>query len=69
MIVEGKTEMSHEDMTIYFFQNKQGIKGIMEITMDEYGNLSDFPEDFFDQVRQDTLAILRIDRVKKEAGI
>ena len=22
MIVEGKTEMSHEDMTIYFFQNK-----------------------------------------------
>ena len=69
MIVEGKTEMSHEDMTIYFFQKKQGIKGIMEITMDEYGNLSDFPEDFFDQVRQDTLAILRIDRVKKEAGI
>ena len=69
MIVEGESEMSHEDMTIYFFQNKQGIKGIMEITMDEYGNLSDFPEDFFDQVRQDTLAILRIDRVKKEAGI
>lgn len=69
MIVEGKTEMSHEDMTIYFFQNKQGIKGIIEITMDELGNLSDFPEDFFDQVRQDTLAILRIDRVKKEAGI
>lgn len=69
MIVEGKTDMSHEDMTIYFFQNKQGIKSIMEITMDELGNLSDFPEDFFDQVRQDTLAILRIDRVKKEAGI
>lgn len=69
MIVEGKTDMSHEDMTIYFFQNKQGIKSIMEITMDELGNLSDFPEDFFDQVRQDTLAILRLDRVKKEAGI
>lgn len=69
MIVEGKTDMSHEDMTIYFFQNKQGIKSIMEITMDELGNLSDFPEDFFDQVRQDTLAILRIDRVKKETGI
>ena len=34
--------------------------------MDELGNLSDFPEDFFDQVRQDTLAILRIDRIKKE---
>lgn len=62
MIVEGKTEMSHEDMTIYFFQNKQGIKGIMEITMDEYGNLSDFPEDFFDQVRQDMFKLMEFGR-------
>jgi len=62
MIIEGKTEMSHEDMTIYFFQDKEEKKKIMEITMDKYGNLSDFPEDFFDQVRQDTLAILRIEQ-------
>lgn len=66
MIVEGKTEMSHEDMTIYFFQNKDGEKNIMEITMDEYGNLSDFPEDFFDQIRQDTLSIIRTNRVRQE---
>ena len=66
MIVEEKTEMSHEDMTIYFFQNKDGKKNIMEINMDKNGNLSAFPEDFFDQVRQDTLAMLRIDRQKKE---
>lgn len=66
MIVEGKTEMSHGDMTIYFFQNKDGEKNIKEITMDKNGNLSAFPKDFFDQVRQDTLAILRIDRAKKE---
>lgn len=66
MIVEGKSTMSHEGMTIYFFQNKDEEKGIKEITMDESGNLSDFPEDFFDQIRQDTLAILRMDRLKKE---
>ena len=60
-IVEDNKGMSNENMTIYFFQNKNGEKTIMEITMDEFGNLSDFPEDFFDQVRQDTLAILRID--------
>ena len=66
MIVEGKTEMSHEDMTIYFFQNKNGEKDIIEITMDEFGNLSDFPEDFFDQIRQDTLAIIRTNRDRKE---
>lgn len=66
MIVEGKTEISHEDMTIYFFQNYNGEKDIMEITMDEFGNLSDFPEDFFDQIRQDTLAIIRTNRDRKE---
>lgn len=66
MIVEGKTKMSHEDMTIYFFQNKNGEKDIIEITMDEFGNLSDFPEDFFDQIRQDTLAIIRTNRDRKE---
>lgn len=62
MIVEGKTGISHEDMTIYFFQNKNGNKSIMEITMDEFGNLSDFPEDFFDQVRQDMFKLMESGR-------
>ncbi|WP_296124519.1 DUF3696 domain-containing protein [uncultured Bacteroides sp.] len=66
MIVEERTEMSANDMTIYFFQDKNGNKKIMNIGMDRKGNLSAFPEDFFDQVRQDTLAILRIDRTKLE---
>lgn len=65
MIVEGKTEMSHEDMTIYFFQNKDGEKNIMEITMDEIGNLSEFPVDFFDQVRQDMLELMKLERKRK----
>lgn len=66
MIVEGGTEMSADSITIYFFQNKKDDKKIMNIGMDGKGNLSAFPEDFFDQIRQDTLAILRIDRAKKE---
>ena len=66
MIVEGDTSMSHNDVTIYFFQNKNGEKNPLEINMDKNGNLSKFPEDFFDKVRQDTLAMLRIDRKKKE---
>lgn len=65
MIVEGKTEMSHEDMTIYFFQNKDGEKNIMKITMDEIGNLSEFPVDFFDQVRQDMLELMKLERKRK----
>ena len=30
--------------------------------MDEYGNLSDFPEDFFDQVRQDMFKLMEFGR-------
>lgn len=66
MIVQKQTEMSAEDVTIYFFQDKNGDKKIMNIGMDNKGNLSEFPEDFFDQVRQDTLAILRIDKTKRK---
>ena len=62
MIVEGKTEMSHEDMTIYFFQNKDGEKNIMEFGMDEWGNLDEFPVDFFDQVRQDMSKLMEFGR-------
>ena len=65
MIVEGKTKMSHEDMTIYFFQNKDEEKGIKEITMDDIGNLSEFPIDFFDQVRQDMLELMKLERKRK----
>lgn len=65
MIVEGKSEMSHEDMTIYFFQNKVGEKDIKEITMDDIGNLSEFPVDFFDQVRQDMLELMKLERKRK----
>ncbi len=65
MIVEGKTDMSHEDMTIYFFQNINGEKDIKEITMDEIGNLSEFPVDFFDQVSQDMSELMELDRKKR----
>ncbi len=68
MIVQKQTEMSAEDITIYFFQDKNGHKKIMDIGMDGKGNLSAFPEDFFDQVRQDTLSILRIDRMKQKTN-
>ena len=66
MIVEGKTEMSHEDMTIYFFQNKNGDKNIMEFGMDEWGNLNEFPVDFFDQVRQDMSKLMEFGRKRVE---
>lgn len=66
MIAQKQTEMSADDITIYFFQDKNGDKKIINIGMDNKGNLSAFPEDFFDQVRQDTLAILRIDKRQHE---
>lgn len=46
-----------EDVNIYFFKGKDER---CLITMDEQGNLSDFPVDFFDQARQDMLEIINV---------
>lgn len=48
-----------DEVTIYFFKDSGDKKLIKEITMDGYGNLSEFPVDFFDQVRQDMLYLLK----------
>ena len=66
MIVEGRTDMLHDGMTIYFFQNKNGDKNIMEFGMDEWGNLNEFPVDFFDQVRQDMSKLMEFGRKRVE---
>ncbi len=61
-VTEDNSGISNEDVTIYFFQNCNGEKSIKQITMDSMGNLSDFPKDFFDQVRQDMLALMEKER-------
>ena len=38
----------------------------LPITIDSDGNLSDFPVDFFDQVRQDMLEIIRLAAERKK---
>lgn len=47
--------LKSEDINIFFFQGKNER---CLITVDEKGNLSDFPIDFFDQARQDMLEII-----------
>lgn len=49
-----------EDVNIYFFKGKSESE---LITIDEAGNLSDFPVDFFDQSRQDMMEI--VNKVRK----
>lgn len=46
-----------DDTTIYFLPDK-GDYSPIKISIDKDGNLSDFPVDFFDQSRQDMLAII-----------
>lgn len=62
MITERETNLKPEDMSIYFFRGNDGKKEVMEISMDECGNLSEFPKDFFDQVRQDMLELMKLAR-------
>lgn len=52
-IVSGR--LKPDDVDIYFFKGKSESE---LITIDELGNLSDFPVDFFDQQRQDMLEII-----------
>lgn len=51
------------DIGIYFFNDKQHDCRL--ITVDEDGNMSDFPVDFFDQTRQDILEIMRLAAKRK----
>lgn len=48
------------EMKIYFFAEKSNLEIPRLITMDKDGELSDFPEDFFDQVRQDMKEIWQL---------
>lgn len=49
--------LSPEDATIYFLPDGNN-NAPLKISIDSDGNLSDFPVDFFDQARQDLLAII-----------
>ncbi|MDE5814258.1 MAG: DUF3696 domain-containing protein [Muribaculaceae bacterium] len=52
--------LNPDEMKIYFFGEKTSDLKPLLITMDDEGELSDFPEDFFDQVRQDMKEIWRL---------
>ena len=49
--------LSPDDATIYFLPDGDN-NNPLKISIDDKGNLSDFPVDFFDQPRQDMLAII-----------
>lgn len=49
-----------DDVTIYFFKKMGSEKKIEKLDIDESGNVSDLPVDFFDQVRQDMQQIIQL---------
>lgn len=57
--------LNPEDLKIYFFSEKTDRPNPHLITMDNEGELSDFPVDFFDQVRQDMKEIWRLIKENK----
>ncbi len=54
--------LKHSDVNIYFFEDYSAKSHLIQI--DPKGNLSDFPVDFFDQVRQDMLEIIQLSQNK-----
>jgi len=64
------TELTPSGVTIYFFEGKktEGDVSFRPITLNRFGAMSDFPEDFFDQARQDLLELNRLSRNIQEDG-
>ena len=58
--------LSPQDVCIYFFTGDRDGCNFTRISMDDNGNLSDFPVDFFDQVRQDMLEIIRLATIRRK---
>ena len=57
-----------DDVAIYFFKNNNDNREIEKIDIDENGNLSDLPVDFFDQVRQDMHEIIQLGIKKSQSS-
>lgn len=58
-VVHPQIHLSPDDVNIYYFKsNDDKTINPQKITIDNEGNLSDFPLDFFDQNRQDLLEII-----------
>ena len=56
-------ELKAEDVSIYFFDEYEKKENrIIPIRIEPNGDLSDFPVDFFDQVRQDLIEIIKLSK-------
>lgn len=64
-VVKQDSSLSANQVSIYFFQKKNNTSYPLNISIDDWGNLSDFPVDFFDQVRQDMKEIMELGRSRK----
>ena len=60
-VVTPQIHLGPDDVNIYYFKSNDD-KSInhQKITIDSEGNLSDFPLDFFDQMRQDLYEVIKL---------
>lgn len=58
LIAENQSVLPHDEVSVFFFQKDSKSTHKQRIGIDRFGNLSAFPIDFFDQVRQDMKCII-----------
>lgn len=58
-VVDPSVDFKAKDSMIYFVKQKGEQPAVEKITIDDKGNLSDFPVNFFDQQRQDLFDIMQ----------
>lgn len=59
-LLKKDSQLRSNEIAIYFFNKVDNNHKIEKINVDEWGNLSDLPLDFFDQVRQDMQKIIQL---------
>lgn len=67
LILEKKFDLTPEDFVIYFVdQSEEGGHELMEITIDENGVLSDWPDGVFNEALDETIKIRKALTIKKQ---
>lgn len=58
----------HSQVKIYFVEKPADASTFREVTINEYGAISDWPDGFFDQSQQQAEEILRVAAIKRKAS-
>ena len=67
-IAQAKENNLSNISSLFFISKKQGVSDFKNVTISEYGGITDWPKDFFDQTQHEVERILLAGITKKRAN-